>query len=108
YDLESAIILSSHEWIAKYYHHLLKYADNGKKGLECLTERGITEATIEESQLGFSPRKSELTVQFLKNKGFHTQSLVKIGLLATSDNTSFRDVFRGRIIFPIKNHLGRP
>src|SRR5699024_6565040 len=24
------------------------------------------------------------------------------------DNTSFRDVFRGRIIFPIKNHLGRP
>src|SRR5699024_4673040 len=105
---ESATILSSHDWLAKYYHHLLKYADNGKKGLEYLTERGITEATIEEFQLGFSPRESELTVQFLKNKGFHTQSLIKIGLLATSDNTSFRDVFRGRIIFPIKNHLGRP
>src|SRR5699024_7138819 len=52
--------------------------------------------------------ESELTVQFLKNKGFHTQSLVKIGLLSTSDNTAFRDVFRGRVIFPIKNHLGRP
>jgi len=105
---ESTTILSSHEWLTKYYHHLLKYADNGKKGLTYLKDRGITEATIDEFQLGFAPDESELTVQFLKNKGFHTQSLVKIGLLSTSDNTAFRDVFRGRVIFPIKNHLGRP
>src|SRR5699024_12470654 len=35
-------------------------------------------------------------------------SLVKAGLLTTRDNQHFQDIFRGRVIFPIKNHLGIP
>src|SRR5690625_1229485 len=104
---ESSIILSAHEWLGKYYHHLLKYADKGKKGFDYLTDRGLSETTIDEFQLGFAPVDSNLTVDFLENKQFHKQTLVKAGLLSTTNNQQFLDVFRGRIIFPIKNHLGR-
>src|SRR5699024_11249985 len=104
---ESSTILSAHEWLSKYYHHLLKYADKGKIGFDYFTDRGTTEATIDEFQLGYAPPESDVTVDFLKNKGFHTQTLVKAGLLSTRDNQTFQDVFRGRVIFPIKNHLGR-
>src|SRR5690606_13309635 len=34
--------------------------------------------------------------------------LVKNGLLSTQDQQHYVDVFRGRIIFPIHNHLGKP
>src|SRR5699024_4597508 len=34
---ESNTILSAHEWLGKYYHHLLKYADKGKLGFDYLT-----------------------------------------------------------------------
>src|SRR5699024_3831838 len=37
----------------------------------------------------------------------HTQTLVKAGLISTHDNQHFRDVFRGRVIYPINNHLGK-
>src|SRR5699024_11177393 len=85
---ESATILSSHDWLAKYYHQLLDYADDGKKGVKHRTERGITDATVEHVPVRFSPTESELTVRLLKNKRFHAQSLVKLGLLPIADNTA--------------------
>lgn len=100
-------ILQAHDWLTKYYHHLLKFSEEGKKGLTYFTERGIDENTINEFQLGFAPSDSKFTTQFLEEKGFHLQFLVKNGLLTTSDNQHFNDIFRGRVIFPIKNHRGQ-
>src|SRR5699024_5306199 len=100
-------ILEAHDWLTKYYHHLLKFSEEGKNGLTYFAERGIDEATINEFQLGFAPLDSEFTTQFLEEKGFHLQFLVKNGLLTTSDNQHFNDIFRGRVIFPIKNHRGQ-
>jgi DNA primase len=104
---EASNLLSAHDWLTKYYHHVLKYAENGKDGLNYLNERGINEKTLDEFQLGFAPSNSDYTLEFLTKKGFHTQTLVKAGLVSTKDNTNFVDVFRGRVIYPIKNHLGR-
>lgn len=104
---EANTVLSAHEWLAKYYHHMLRYAEHGKEAREYLKERGISEETIDEFQIGYAPTNSEWTVDFLLKKGFHSQTLVKAGLLSTRDNQEFMDVFRGRVIFPINNHLGR-
>lgn len=104
---ESSLLLSAYDWLTKYYYHLLKYSDEGKIGLEYFLNRGIKEETIDEFQLGYSPTNSDFTIEFMKKKGFHQQLLVKAGLLSTKDNLHFVDVFRGRVLFPIKNHLGR-
>lgn len=100
-------ILEAHDWLTKYYHHLLKFSEEGKNGLTYFAERGIDEDTINEFQLGFAPSDSKFTTEFLEEKGFHLQFLVKNGLLTTNDNQHFNDIFRGRVIFPIKNHRGQ-
>lgn len=104
---EANLLLNAYDWLTKYYHHLLKYSDEGKVALDYLEERGIKEDTINQFQLGFAPSDSNFTIEFLEKKGFHKQFLVKSGLLSTNDNVHFVDIFRGRAIFPIKNHLGR-
>lgn len=104
---EASSLLSAYDWLTKYYLHFLKYSDDAKAGLDYFKARGITEATIDRFQLGFSPNESDLTVEFLQNKGFHQQLLVKAGLLTARDNNTHVDPFRGRVIFPIKNHLGK-
>lgn len=104
---EATTLLSAYDWLTKYYYHLLKYSEQGKDGLNYFVNRGINEETIEHFQLGISPTNSDFTIEFLEKKGFHKQFLVKAGLLSTKDNVHFVDVFRGRAIFPIKNHLGR-
>lgn len=107
YTEEESTILEASEWLMKYYHHVLKYAEDGRDGINYFSERNINKDTIDSFQLGFSPFDSNITVQFLKEKGFHEQSLVKSGLLNRTNQGEIRDPFRGRIIFPIHNHLGK-
>lgn len=103
---EANMILSAYDWLTKYYYHLLRYSEEGHGALDYFKKRGMDDETIEQYQLGFSPINSDVTVQFLQKKGFHQQMLVKSGLLTERDG-KLLDPFRGRIIFPIRNHLGR-
>src|SRR5690625_890727 len=45
-------LLNASEWLAKYYHHLLKYTEEGRRGLEYFERRGINQETIDTFQLG--------------------------------------------------------
>lgn len=107
YSKESLQIFSAYDWLVKYYHHLLKYSDQGKEALIYMKERGIAEETIERFQLGYSPIDSQLTVQFLQQKDFSLPFLVKNRILNMTHDENYLDPFRGRIIFPIQNHNGK-
>ncbi|HLS07955.1 DNA primase [Lentibacillus sp.] len=104
---ENQSILSASEWIAKLYHHLLRYTKDGKEGYQYFRDRGITDETIDVFQLGFAPNVKDFTAEFLQKKGFHQQILVKAGLLSLNDDNTITDKFRGRVMFPIRNHLGK-
>src|SRR5699024_8285430 len=78
-----------------------------KDGYNYFKDRGITDETIDLFQLGFAPPIKDFTAEFLTKKGFHQQLLVRAGLLSTQEDDSFTDRFRGRTIFPIRNHLGK-
>ncbi|WP_010531017.1 DNA primase [Lentibacillus jeotgali] len=104
---ENQSILSASEWITKLYHHLLRYTKDGKAGYQYFNERGITDETIDVFQLGFAPNVKDFTAEFLQKKGFHQQILVKSGLLSLNEDNSITDRFRGRVMFPIRNHLGK-
>src|SRR5699024_2369195 len=54
-----------------------------------------------------SPTNRDFVVQFLEKIGFHRQVMANSGLLAVSDNGQYYDRFQGRVIFPIRNHLGK-
>jgi DNA primase len=105
---ENQQILSAQEWLTKLYHHLIRYTKDGKLGLDYLVERGITEEAIDTFKLGYAPNTKDFIATFLEKKGFHKQMLVKYGLLnMNQDNDTVSDRFRGRVIFPIRNHLGK-
>lgn len=106
-SLENQNILSAHDWLTKLYHHLLRYTEDGKEGYEYLKSRGINDESIDQFELGFSPVVKGFTAEFLEGKGFHQQLLIKAGLLNLLDDHSVVDRFAGRIIFPIRNHLGK-
>lgn len=104
---ENQSVLSAYEWLTKLYHHLLRFTKDGKEGYNYFKARGITEETADLFQLGFAPNDNDFTAEFLKKKGFHQQILAKAGLVLLQDDNKVTDRFRGRVMFPIRNHLGK-
>lgn len=98
--------LEAYQWLTKLYHHLLRRSKEGKKALEYLYDRGFTDESIDQFSIGYSPANKEFVVQFLEKKGYHKQAMAKSGLLTVNEDQYF-DRFLGRVIFPIRNHLGK-
>lgn len=91
---------------AEFYHYLLTKHKMGQKALEYLNERKINRKIIETFHLGYSPLSWDSLLKFLKKKGYDQQESFKAGLLVKNDRGGFYDRFRGRLIFPIKDHRG--
>ena len=72
-----------------------------------LAERGLTERTIEEFELGWAPNESEALSMQLLNGGASPQDLMQAGLSIKTERGLMLDRFRARIMFPIHNHLGK-
>ncbi|QGS68885.1 hypothetical protein CV093_11970 [Oceanobacillus sp. 143] len=78
-----------------------------KGRLPIFKDRGISDEAIDIFQLGYAPNLKEFTAEFLNKKGFNQAILVKAGLLSLQDDNSVTDRFRGRVMFPIRNNLGK-
>jgi DNA primase len=74
---------------------------------EYLLKRGLTQATIDEFEIGWAPNEPEgLSMHFL-NAGTSPQDLLQAGLAIKTERGLMLDRFRGRIMFPIHNHTGK-
>jgi len=76
--------------------------------LEYLKNRGLTEKTIKEWQIGYAPLNWHELEQFLVEKEFQRNELHAVGLIKKSEKSQgeYYDVFRGRIMFPIFDSAG--
>ncbi len=84
-----------------------KSLQNFSRGKKYLEERGLSQNTIEEFDLGWAPPESEsLSMHFLKT-GYTPEDVIRAGLAIKTDRGMLLDRFRGRIMFPIHNHLGK-
>ncbi|MBU5595158.1 DNA primase [Amphibacillus sp. MSJ-3] len=101
------VSLQAHELLTKFYHHIFSHAKEAEDARAYLKNRGLTDETIECFQIGFSPEAQEVTPQFLEKKAFNLQELVSSGVLARNDQGQVYDRMRGRLIFPIRNHLSK-
>jgi DNA primase len=72
-----------------------------------LAERGLAPATIEEFELGWAPNEPEALSMHLLNGGAAPQDLLQAGLSIKTERGMMLDRFRGRVMFPIHNHLGK-
>jgi len=87
--------------VSRFYHYILVKHPVGNEALTYLEDRGIKRETIKKFVLGFAPRDSRVTLQYLTKKGFKSEILWESGTFGKSQygNKSY-DRFAGRIIFP--------
>ena len=71
-----------------------------------LKERGLSDSTIVNFNIGFSPNKKNSFYKNASEKGFSIDYLIETGLVISNENNHI-DRFRGRIMFPIKSISGR-
>ena len=82
----------------------------GKEMQSYLLKRGLKAKTIKDWQIGYAPNQWSSLTDFLKNKGYLEEEILKTGLIVESDkrtsSNKYYDRFRDRIIFPIKDING--
>jgi len=92
---------------ADFYHYILTKSSIGKTALDYLKKRQITDKIIDTFQLGYSPSSWDSLTRFLYTKKFNNTELVDSGLcIQKQQSGSVYDRFRGRVMFPLKDHRG--
>lgn len=86
------------------------YVDNlkqfGGEPATYLKERGLSEKTIAEFELGYALDSfNGLKNHLLKESKIQTANLKISGLFASKNNSNY-DLFRNRLMFPIHSHIG--
>jgi len=93
---------------AAYFQKMLWDDAVGAQAREYLAERGVSRAVADDFGLGFAPREIGLMRSYMNALGFDDARLLEGGLLVTSEQeTEPRPRFRGRLMFPILDVLGR-
>ena len=88
-----------------YFRELLDSAQGaGARGY--LETRGVDRSTIEKFELGFSPGSGRALREHLTGKGFSPDQAVEAGVARSGDNGWYGDLFRGRLMFPIRDGGG--
>ncbi|KKP58950.1 MAG: primase protein [Candidatus Moranbacteria bacterium GW2011_GWF1_34_10] len=111
-NLEKNKIEEILEWSTRFYEKQLWETENGKKNLQYLRERGLTEDIIREFRLGYAPGGWRNILQFLIGKNYITGDILRSGLIIQKEGNgqgseNFYDRFRNRIMFPISNPTGK-
>ena len=84
------------------------FAENLKKSKTAssyLTNRGLTEKTIQSFSLGYAVKDWHHLSNYLKEKGFPRAAILQSGIVSSGDKGIY-DTFRDRIMFPIVDLQG--
>jgi DNA primase len=95
------------EAATRYYHERLLKDKASETARRYLEKRGVSPASIEAFQLGFSLDAWDALGQHLLGQGYNTDELVAAGLVRQKEGGKVYDVFRNRLMFPIRNEWGR-
>ena len=80
-------LLAANGFASEYYHYLLTEHKLGKKALDYLHGRGITDDAIETFKLGWAPEGwGNLARYLIAKKGFTAEELVRAGLGGRKSN----------------------
>jgi len=91
---------------ARYFYQNLM-SPRGKTARDYLSNRQITGATAKAFGLGYSPDDWGGLYRHLKSKGFTDDILGQCGLFTKGKKGDLLDLFRGRLMFPIFDVLGK-
>jgi DNA primase len=88
-----------------YRRHLL--GSEGEAARAYAAERGLSEATLETFGVGLAPAEGNPVLDAATRAGVDRELLIETGLVRRSEEGRSYDFFRGRLMVPIHDRLGR-
>lgn len=82
-------------------------SNEGKACREYLKKRGLNQQSISVFQLGLAPSTGDALVRNMALRGYTVQQLVAVGLVTQTGPDVYQDLFRGRLMFPIRDVQGQ-
>ena len=106
YDLnnELDIMYYGHRLLADYFNYILLNTKEAEDALNYLLDRGLSVDVIKHFNIGYAPRENNIALNFFNSNKINLDLMVEAGLLGKNDNEDYYDVFKDRIMFPIKNN----
>lgn len=96
------------EFAARHFRQQLQEGEGRQIGFSYFKERGILEKTMEEFQLGYAPESWDGLTKAAEEAQYEQEYLLELGLVSRSEkNNKIYDRFRGRVMFPITNTVGK-
>lgn len=92
---------------AGYYNYILEKTDKGNRGVEYFKKRLISRNTVSDFKLGYALDEWDGLVKFLISKKVDLKKAEEAGLIISKKNGGYCDRFRGRVIFPIFDIVGK-
>lgn len=100
-------LLEINKLAADFYHYVLLNLPAGKPGLDYVkNRRKMSDELLKEFKIGFAPDQKDLLLKFLKKRNYTEREMIDAGVIA-GQYAPYYDRFRGRVVFPISNHLGQ-
>jgi DNA primase len=107
-DRQRSELLQFNQWATEFFEENLNQTAEGKRALNYLSQRGVSEDTRRAFRLGFAPNSWDAMGNFLRSRGASRTQIERSGLVSLKENgTGFYDRFRNRLIFPICDAQGR-
>lgn len=92
---------------AVQFFRLQLRTSQGSEARKYLEKRGLNQDAQDRWEIGYAPDVRQAMLQHLRDKGIDDQLIIDAGLCARPDDGGAPyDRFRGRIIFPIRDHRG--
>ena len=103
---EHVQFLRINDLTASYYRSVLLNGQEGEPARQYLSNRSVEPVISETYGLGFAPDRRDGLVKHLKNNGVDLDTALKLGIIRKSDS-GWYDLFRNRLIFPIRDARGQ-
>ncbi|MGE5392961.1 MAG: DNA primase [Candidatus Saccharibacteria bacterium] len=101
------VLCEINEAASRYYQKVLWESPSAgaREAMGYLRKRGLSDQTIRNWGLGYSPDDFHYLENFLA-KGYRKDEIAQAGLIVKKEDGSYFDRFRGRIMFPILSISG--
>jgi len=109
-DMNYSLTYSKNTTNHKDYSSLMEsvaklYLSKKSKAYEYLKQRGLTDESMTNFEIGFAPSSKE-QVDFVSSQLFNTDEAIECGILARDNDKTYARL-TNRIVFPIRNHTNK-
>lgn len=103
---QKGLLFELNNLAASFYHKILQESPEARIARDYLKKRKVDQSTILEFRLGYAPSGFSKLLEYLQNKGYKKEDIIKAGLAVRKDNGETADRFYKRLMFPIINPSG--